>query len=125
MGKRLSKVLYQHSQYLLSIYCPACKDLHTFAIDPNKSPCWTYNNNPERPTFRNSMDVKTGHYVAGQPQLPNCKYCNLAKEDGEESNCYHCHSFVTDGKIWFLDDCTHKLKGQTVDLSPIPDWLGR
>jgi len=30
-----------------------------------------------------------------------------------------CHSFVTDGRIQFLGDCTHTLAGQTVDL---PDW---
>jgi hypothetical protein len=27
-----------------------------------------------------------------------------------------CHSFVTDGKIQFLGDCTHALAGQTVEL---------
>jgi hypothetical protein len=30
-----------------------------------------------------------------------------------------CHSFVTGGRIQFLEDCTHHLAGQTVDL---PDW---
>ena len=30
-----------------------------------------------------------------------------------------CHSFVTDGRIQFLADCTHALAGQTVDL---PEW---
>ncbi len=30
-----------------------------------------------------------------------------------------CHSFVTDGRIQFLSDCTHPLAGQTVD---IPEW---
>jgi hypothetical protein len=30
-----------------------------------------------------------------------------------------CHSFVTDGRIQFLNDCTHPLAGQTVD---IPEW---
>jgi hypothetical protein len=30
-----------------------------------------------------------------------------------------CHSFVTDGRIQFLEDCTHELAGQTVDL---PEW---
>ena len=30
-----------------------------------------------------------------------------------------CHSFVTNGRIQYLGDCTHKLAGQTVDL---PDW---
>lgn len=27
-----------------------------------------------------------------------------------------CHSFVKDGRIRFLGDCTHDLAGQTVDL---------
>lgn len=27
-----------------------------------------------------------------------------------------CHSFITDGEIQFLNDCTHKLAGHTVDL---------
>jgi len=30
-----------------------------------------------------------------------------------------CHSFVTEGKIKFLKDSTHKLAGETVDLFPI------
>lgn len=30
-----------------------------------------------------------------------------------------CHSFIKDGKIQFLGDCTHALANQTVDL---PDW---
>jgi hypothetical protein len=30
-----------------------------------------------------------------------------------------CHCFIKDGKIQFLDDCTHALKGQTVD---VPEW---
>jgi len=31
-----------------------------------------------------------------------------------------CHSYVTDGRIQFLNDCTHDLAGQTVDL---PEYL--
>lgn len=31
-----------------------------------------------------------------------------------------CHSFVTDGRIQFLSDCTHSLAGQTVDLPEMP-----
>jgi hypothetical protein len=30
-----------------------------------------------------------------------------------------CHSFVTDGKIQYLSDCTHAMAGQTVDLLEI------
>lgn len=27
-----------------------------------------------------------------------------------------CHSYITDGKIKFLDDCWHELRGKTVEL---------
>jgi hypothetical protein len=30
-----------------------------------------------------------------------------------------CHTFINDGNIQFLADCTHKLAGKTV---PVPDW---
>lgn len=29
---------------------------------------------------------------------------------------YVCHSFLTDGKLQFLSDCTHAFAGQTVEL---------
>lgn len=31
-----------------------------------------------------------------------------------------CHSYVTDGKIQFINDSTHNLKGQIVDLPDYP-----
>lgn len=36
-----------------------------------------------------------------------------------------CHSYVTDGQVQFLSDCTHVLAGQTVPLPEIPAWLER
>ncbi len=30
-----------------------------------------------------------------------------------------CHSFVTNGRIQFLGDCTHELAGKTIE---IPEW---
>jgi len=27
-----------------------------------------------------------------------------------------CHTFITDGKIQFLVDCTHALAGQTIEM---------
>lgn len=51
---------------------------------------WAFNGDMDRPTFTPSLIVTwTDH---------------------------RCHSFVTDGRIQFLADCTHSLKGQTVDL---------
>lgn len=34
---------------------------------------------------------------------------------------YVCHSFVRNGRIEYLGDCTHHLKGQTVDLPDMDD----
>jgi len=35
---------------------------------------------------------------------------------GETSKC---HSFIKNGKIQFLNDCSHSLKGTTIE---VPDW---
>jgi len=33
-----------------------------------------------------------------------------------------CHSFIRDGYIEYLGDCTHKLAGTTILLPEIPNW---
>ena len=35
---------------------------------------------------------------------------------GFAAAAFVCHSFVTDGRIQFLGDCTHDLAGHTVEL---------
>lgn len=42
-------------------------------------------------------------------------------EDGKKTIC---HTWITDGKVEYLSDCTHDLKGQTLDLldiEPMPE----
>lgn len=73
----------------LLFFCPGCQSPH----GPDTS--WSFNGDVDRPTLRPSVLVT-------QPPTP-----------------MRCHSFVTDGRIEFLSDCTHSLAGQTVDL---PDW---
>lgn len=77
--------------------CPGC------AADPDVVGIhcvtnWTWNGSHEKPTF--SPSVLVTMRCAGAPDRV-------------------CHSFVTDGRIQYLADCTHALAGQTVDL---PDW---
>jgi len=109
------------------VFCPACKSGHLFNTVPGdnsvggKKPVWTFvNNDPERPTFRASYLVKSGHHAKGHKKGDSC-WCTFEKEHGKKApfECRICHSFVTDGKIKFLKDCTHSLAGQEVDL---PDW---
>lgn len=36
---------------------------------------------------------------------------------------HRCHSYVRNGHVEFLSDCTHELAGQTVELPDLPDWI--
>jgi len=84
-------VLY-YSDTMIFFDCPGCDSLH--GITKGR---WRWNDDMVRPTFQPSIKVTWDFGVEGRK--PKC-----------------CHSFVTDGKIRFLNDCTHKLAGQTVQL---------
>ena len=103
---------------LVAFYCPGCKEMHQVRIEGEGRPAWGFNGDYDRPTFTPSILVRTGHYVPGHESGP-C-WCTWAKENPEEADdgfkCSVCHSFVTDGQIQFLGDCTHELAGQTVPL---------
>jgi hypothetical protein len=103
--------------YGLKLMCPGCRwpdgrpDAHILQVAPPAGevesvasvgkPRWGWNGSFDAPTFTPSLLTWWG-------------------EEGTER--YHrCHSFITDGKIQFLDDCTHALKGQTVELPDITD----
>ena len=86
------------SKGLYYFFCPACKTWHEIGTDPaDEFPVWQFNGNLERPTIRPSVAVEGSHI-------------------GQRT---YCHSFVTDGRIQYLDDCTHELRGQTIDLPDI------
>lgn len=84
--------------------CPGCGELHEFLVRPRtppheNNPVWSFNGDVERPTFNPSLLVRGG------PSRPS----------------YRCHSFVRDGRVQFLGDCSHALAGQTVDLPEVDD----
>jgi hypothetical protein len=103
----------------LVFHCPGCNQKHTVAVGAGAGPRWGYNDNPDSPTFTPSILVRTGHHVDGKTTGCWCDYNAKHPDDPYPFHCTVCHSFVTDGKIQFLADCTHALAGQTVDL---PDW---
>ncbi|ATE84738.1 ammonia monooxygenase [Sinorhizobium sp. LM21] len=104
----------------LMFWCPGCDGAHQVRIGEGPGPRWGYNGNPERPTFTPSVLVRSGHYVPGQEGKSCwCTYNAEHPDDPAPFKCSICHSFVTDGHIRFLGDCTHELAGQTVE---IPDW---
>jgi hypothetical protein len=74
------------------IHCPACKEEHQL----NEG--WSFNGNVEKPTFSPSLLVQGG------------------RGWDESYQDFVCHSFIKDGKIQFLNDCSHELRGKTVEL---------
>jgi hypothetical protein len=52
--------------------------------------CWTWNGSIDAPTLRPSV-LTTGHD-------------------------FRCHSWINDGKVQFLSDCSHEYAGSTLDL---------
>ncbi|TXN79295.1 DUF6527 family protein [Methylobacterium sp. WL8] len=85
---------------LLLFWCPGCASAHSVNVSPGR---WGFNGDHERPTFTPSVLVTYNGDDAGKDGAPPAI----------------CHSFVTDGQIQFLGDCTHALAGQTV---PLPEF---
>jgi hypothetical protein len=114
----LGKKLRTQEGERLAFWCPGCNEAHAITTAPGR---WSFNGDADRPTFSPSILVRSGHYALDRPP-GNC-WCDFAARypgDGPVPfKCERCHSFVTDGQIQFLDDCTHELAGQTV---PLPDF---
>lgn len=102
----------------VSFDCPGCGMTHLLNVDPALRPRWSFNGDLDRPTLQPSILAKSGHY--GDRNTTDC-WCNYEERTGKPTpfSCGVCHSFVRDGRIEFLPDCTHALAGQTVELPEI------
>ncbi len=99
----------------LGFWCPGCECMHVL------TPGWTFNGNYDKPTFSPSVLVRSGHY--GERVMPEgadrscwCTYNAEHPDEPASYRCTICHSFVCDGNIQFLTDCTHALAGRTLAL---------
>lgn len=102
----------------LCFFCPGCKEKH--CIEQGR---WTFNGNFEKPTLTPSVLMRSGHFADGNKDTCWCTYNAEQEAKGEPKapfECEVCHSFITDGQIQFLNDCTHELAGQTVELPEVP-----
>ena len=99
--------------------CPGCNDFHDIG------PGWQFNGDLDKPTFAPSILVRCGCYHPEHNKYNDSCWCThnaerIARNDPPSPyKCYQCHSFIRDGKIEFLNDCSHDLAGQTVDLPEI------
>jgi hypothetical protein len=101
--------------------CPGCNCDHGVWVNPhnNGGAKWDFNGDFNKPTFSPSILVR---WVGLPNELEKDENGNhILGNDGRVKGAKDmiCHSFVKDGMIQFLADCTHELKGQTVELSEI------
>ena len=82
---------------MYQFYCPGCKCDHMVWTDKNENPCWEFNGDVDNPTVSPSLLVR--YLYPGGVKI--------------------CHSFIRNGEIQFLSDCTHELSGQTIKLQEI------
>lgn len=103
--------------------CPGCHDSHH--IDPKR---WAWNGDFIKPTFSPSVLVTSGHYVPSHKPGDHC-WCTFYRENPDVAEnaenrqkgfeCYRCHSFVRDGMVELLGDCSHANAGKTLPILPI------
>lgn len=122
---QLGKKLRQCEDGLIRFRCPGCGETHGVYVEPAKDgkprPVWGFNGDGDRPTFTPSVLCQFFQY-AFKPGTPEFKDDVRRAQESKtrmQGRDMICHSFVTDGQIQFLPDCTHDLAGQTV---PLPDW---
>lgn len=89
---------------LLMFFCPGCKCGH------GVNDKWSFNGDMDRPTFSPSILVR------GVQPVTDEEADRILAGEKIEPKPLVCHSFVRDGQIQFLNDCTHDLAGQTVPL---------
>lgn len=97
----------------LKIFCKGCNEKHVVRVQEPHA--WKFNGDLEKPTITPSLLIRTGHFMTSYKKGDPC-WC---KVENSGFDCKVCHSFITDGKIQYLGDCTHDLAGQTVDLPDI------
>jgi hypothetical protein len=114
------KVLHRTTDNHLIFYCEGCEQCHGVTEG------WSFNGDFNKPTFSPSILVR-GTKITEKGLADYEQWCKDGYPDRNGEPLDHvktvCHSFVTDGKIQYLSDCTHDLAGQTVELLDENLWF--
>lgn len=104
----------------LLFYCEGCQCHH------GVTDSWQFDGDFNNPTISPSILVRSTKMTEkGEYDWEQWCKAGYPKEGAVpfESIPTVCHSFVTDGKIQYLNDCTHELAGQTVELLDEDLWF--
>ena len=97
-------------------WCPGCKCGHAvWTTKANSGGAqWSFNGNMDRPTFSPSLLITRPEWHP--PVTPDNLEQWRANPWPQTQITKVCHSFIVDGQIQFLPDCTHELAGKTVPM---------
>lgn len=89
----------------LQFECPACSTIHEVVVEPEgKISPWGWNQSLTAPTLTPSIRVTYKEWISEQTFRERI-----------------CHSFVTEGRIHYCMDSTHRMRGQIVGLPVISE----
>lgn len=77
--------------------------------------CWSWNGSLDKPTLKPSIIVK------GTVPLTDEEADRVLAGEKIEPKPQICHTWITDGQVQFLSDCTHELAGKIIDLLEVED----
>jgi hypothetical protein len=121
---QLSRKLRSASNGGLMFWCAGCDTPHRVGVGGGDGPQWTWNGDVDRPTFSPSVLVTWTTAVPPATTLENSEQIRRG-EIVQQEVPQVCHSFVTDGRIQYLSDCTHAMAGQTIELADWAEWWDR
>jgi hypothetical protein len=97
---------------LLMFWCEGCRTHHGPRVQAGSTPgpVWDWNWDRERPTIQPSI------LVQGTESPTDEDLARMRAGETVEPRPLRCHSFLTDGRLQYLGDCSHALAGTIVDL---------
>lgn len=105
----------------VSHWCPGCREMHGFRLG-TKNDGWhlVAGSKLDCPTIQPSIKITGVQTVVDDKGEWTGEWM---RDAAGKAIPYCCHYIITKGKIGFQPDCTHKLRGQTVALPPLPAFV--
>ena len=109
------------SSMRLLFRCPGCNLVHGPTVGPPhpsepSAPRWSWNGSFDKPTFDPSLLVRWHTWT---PPVTHENHAEFKRAPWVQTKVESvCHSFIREGRIQFLNDCTHELAGMTVEIPP-------
>lgn len=123
------KVIHNDRGTSMLFYCAGCDMQHVVHLTEPGYPSWSFNGDNEKPTFEPSILVSWDQRSKENRMARDLFKAQVGREPTMDELPYDvhnvCHSFVRDGMIQYLSDCTHRLANNTLPLLTYDNWFNQ